>query len=575
MGVSPATFNSAGSVSQHYIPGVYSRRNNVAGGSGVSTGNLVILGTSTGGEPLRLLKFSDTADAKETLVGGDLLEGVAHAFNGSAQYVPQSVWAMRVNNGTKSRRAMKSGNSEILILTSKDWGVHTNQIKMWYESAEGGGKSVRVSYKGEEQSVGKVARDSFSLAYAGEGAGATCTIGAAGLTLSARDSDGEEIAGEGFSVDFTTCETVADLVSRINETGKYLATLIDNTDGARTAELDHAAGVSVGTSAAVFGSNLQALIEALGGIEYIGGVEIADGASRVLPDDDTGFVYFTGGTNGGNTVGDYINALAALETEDVQIIATTSTDSDIHSLISDHCTSMSSVHNKRERTFFVGMPSSTTIEAGLAEAKSLNTELGSVIITGANASSPLTGKAEDISPALLACKVAGMESAMNMSVPLTNKALKVNSFSVKYRRGELDAMIAGGVMPFGENEEGALVCIRGITCYQSDSLIMNERSMIRSVLYMDRDLRRAFGARTGTNAAPSESGVIQVLLNKARGWLTDELITQDDSGNNVFDVSVRFDADRTYLSFSRYVRAPNNFTFITATNRVYSSTVEI
>ena len=56
MGVSPANFTSAGATSQHLIPGVYSRRNNVGAGSGVSTGNLVIIGASMGGKPLSLLR---------------------------------------------------------------------------------------------------------------------------------------------------------------------------------------------------------------------------------------------------------------------------------------------------------------------------------------------------------------------------------------------------------------------------------------------------------------------------------------------------------------------------------------
>lgn len=573
MGIPPANFTSAGATSQHLIPGVYSRRNNVGAGSGVSTGNLVIIGTSMGGKPLSLLKFSDVADAKEGLVSGDLLEAVAHAFNGSTQYVPQYVYAMRVNNGTKASRTLKSGATEVLTITSADWGVHTNQIKMWLQAGTTG-KKVTVSYKGESETVDNILKKSFSIVYAGEGKSATCTIGSTGLTLAAFDEQSAPIADEALTVSWEDCETVSELVSRINDTGFYLATLIDTTENVATSKLDHVSNVALGDTAVTFNSDVQALIDALSGMNYIGDVSLA-GTSRVMPDEDTGYVYFTGGTHGTSNVDDYSAALGVLETEDVQIISTPSVDADVHSLISDHCTQMSTVSKKMERTFIVGMASSTTIAQGVAEAKSLNTELGSVVITGANANSPLTGSAEDISPAMLACKVAGVESNLNMSVPLTNKVLKVNSFSKKYKSSELEEMIAGGVMPFGENEEGNLVCIRGITTYQGDNLIMNERSMIRSVLYMDRDLRKAFHARTGTNTAPSESGVIQVLLNKAQSWLTNDLITQDDNGNNVFDVSVRFDADKTYLTFSRYVRAPNNFTFITGTNKVYSSTVEI
>ena len=114
-----------------------------------------------------------------------------------------------------------------------------------------------------------------------------------------------------------------------------------------------------------------------------------------------------------------------------------------------------------------------------------------------------------------------------------------------------------------------------MTTYQGDSLVLNERCMIRSVLYMDRDLRKAFNPRTGTNDEPSESSIIATLNDKARSWYAEQLLTKSDSGELVQNAKVRFDGDKTYLTFDRFVRAPNNFVFITATNKVYRSTVEV
>lgn len=568
MGVSAAQFKSAGQSTQHYIPGVYSRRNNVGAGSGVSTGNLCIVGSSMGGEPRKLLKFGSLADAKEILVGGELLDGVAHAFNGSNTYVPQYVYAMRVNNGTKSKAEFKIGGDVVITAKSADYGSHSNQIKKWLDAGTDGGRKITVAYKGNEYFIDNIGRESFSIMYAGSGDGAKCTIGKGGLTLA---SDVEE---ENLAVSFDEAETLDALIARINDTGFYSAQLIDKSENAPTRELDHVSSVEIGDSAVVFKSDVQALADALKSIDVIGDVEI--GTNRVMPENDTGYVYFSGAEAGTSTVADYIETLELLEREDVQILATPSTNKNVHSLISDHCVSMSTVSKKHERTFIVGTPSKTSIAEGLAEAKSLNTELGSVIITNANANNPLTGAAEEISPALLACKMAGIEVAMTPSVPLTNKTVKVNSFGMKYKPSELEEMIAGGIMPFGVNESGELVCIRGMTCYQSDNLIMNERSMIRSVLFMDRDLRKANERKVGTNDEPSESSIVQILENKAKEWYRDSLITKGDDGKLVFNVSVSFDGDKTYLTFGRFVRAPNNFVFFTGTNSVYkTSTVEI
>ncbi len=567
MGVSPAKFNSAGQSSEHYIPGNYSRRDVTGGGTGVSTGKLCIIGTSMGGKPLTLHSVSDKAEAKQLLVSGSLLDGVLHALNGSNTFVPQQVFCMRVNAGTQSALTLKKGSESILNVKSADYGVHTNQLKLWLKDGTTG-KKVLVNFKGNETVIDNIAKKSFSVLYTGTGTSATCTINATGLTLTS------DIAADSLTITWEECETIEEVVSRINDTGAYSAVLLDTTPNTAASELDHVTGISVKTTAAVFNSDLQALITALESVAYIESVSLA-GNSRLVPENNTGYVYFSGATAGTSTISDWSDAIDELEKYDIQIITTAATDSDIHNLIADHCVSMSTVSKKKERTCWFGTAKNTSLDAALAAARGFNSELVSLVMTGANANNPLTGAAEDISPALLACKCAGIESALGVSNPLTNKAIRVNSFDKKYTDGELNKMIAGGITPFGENDEGELVCIRAMTTYQGDSLILNERCMIRSVLYMDRDLRKAFNPRTGTNDEPSESSIIATLNDKARSWYAEQLLTKSDSGELVQNAKVRFDGDKTYLTFDRFVRAPNNFVFITATNKVYRSTVEV
>ena len=130
MGVSPAIFESAGQRSEHYVPGVYGRSFNLSSPSGISAGNLCILGKSNGGEPYKMLEFGSVADAQQALVGGELLDAVANAFSGSNTFVPQRVFAMRVNDGTQSSVTLKTGATDLMTLKSWDWGVHTNQLKI-------------------------------------------------------------------------------------------------------------------------------------------------------------------------------------------------------------------------------------------------------------------------------------------------------------------------------------------------------------------------------------------------------------------------------------------------------------
>jgi len=670
MGISPARFESAGKVTEHWIPGVYSRRNTIAGSTGVISNNLVILGQSVGGKPRTLLEFGDASEASEGLTGGPLLEAIAHAFNGSSDFVPQKVFGFRVNNGTQSSLTLKNGAENILNVKSADYGVHTNQLKMWVkDGTAAGSKKFTVSFKGNDIETDNIQRKSFSLLYAGAGVNAKASVTVSGITVGAEidnpatrawesvrltnTTDAEVIVPAGtytqddgaktwsftlpeavtlpaagtyeilnleaqtagvdpnlpaegaditatitpalqsgitatafdviqgtnagtqpvdtLTVTWDEAETLDDLVSRFNDTGVYIATLIDATPDRKTSELDTVSDVALTPSAAVFKSDLQAFMEELRKVPFIGSVLLATAAVRVVPENNESYVYFTGGTAGTFTVADWVDALSALEEEDVQSITTHSDDLNVIVLIANHCISMSTTTRRKERQFLLGAPAGMSDDDGAALAASLNSELGSLIIDSAVASNPLTGVTEEIPPALVDCKIAGMEASMGMSSPLTNKVVKVNSWWKKRKTSQIDKLIKGGVMPCDINEEGYLVVIRAMTTYQGDNLALNERSCVREALYMDRDLRKAYAPDIGTAPEPSESAIKMVLLNKAKEWKRYGYITPADDGSNVFDIKIRFDGDKVYLEYGKYLRAPRNFVFITSNNMIYSS----
>lgn len=637
MGVEAALFTSAGQTTQHYIPGVYSRRNTVGAGTGVSSGNLVILGQSQGGKPKTLLCVSDVSEAKDLLVSGDLLEGVTQAFTGSSTFIPQKVYCVRVNEGTQSKLELKNNDNNKIVLTSTEYGARSNLIKLSFSDMQNAqeGKTVTLSYNGKDTTAQNIIKPSFDIKAlqniekceicfdatttsedevmekaleAGADdvikendiitvtttpevfatvfqalktnnfvpvsciapmSSATCTIDNEKISLLTQDANGETKSTQ---ISLVECDTLQSLIEKINDTGLFAATLIDTTIGAKTCDLDCVTSVDILQTKTMY-SNVCQLVKTLKALPYIADVEVI--GEKAMPQDTQGFVYFQGGKTQGATSLDLIEVLQMLESEDIQIIATTLPCDLSLTLIDAHCKQMSAVEKRKERTYWVGLKENITIEEAKEIARQCNTELGSLVMTGAVATNAITGKSQNISPALLACKMAGIESACSVSTPLTNKNVNVSAFDHKYKTNELNALIQSGIVPFGENEEGSLVCIRAITCYQENSLILNERSMIRSVLYMDRDLRKAYSRRTGTNGEPSESEILQVLYNKAKGWYTEGLITKSDDGKFVFNEKVKFAGDKAYVSFDRYIRAPNNFTFITATNRVYSSTVEI
>jgi hypothetical protein len=236
---------------------------------------------------------------------------------------------------------------------------------------------------------------------------------------------------------------------------------------------------------------------------------------------------------------------------------------------------MCNVVNRKERTFFVGGPIGETQANAIARAASLNTKLGSYVYPSANANSPLTGSAEDISAAYLACMLLGMEAAVAVNEPLTNKNLKVNKFLTKLKTTDMEKCIQGGVLCCGTTNDNRLAVIRAMTTYQGNQLQLNERSMVREDFYMNRDIRNQYSGGVGRPGVDKGAEAKETLLSAARGWKGEGLIVPNDDGDNVWDVVVSKDGDKTYITFNRNLTAPQNFFFITAYNYVYKTTVAL
>lgn len=568
MGVSAAVFESAGKRTEHYVPGVYSRSNNVTSPSSVSSGNLCILGSSIGGKPLSLLEFGDIAEAKNALVSGELLEGVGLAFSGSNEYIPQKVFAMRVNGGAQASLDIVSGGSNVMKLTAWDYGTHTNQLKIKIEAGTAeDSKKVTVSYKDNSVVVDNIVKKSLKVS--SSKTEATVTVDKTSMTLAYM----EEEESKSVVLLFSDFPKLSELAERINTETGFIATLTDSDETALSSDLDFVQSKSLATETILY-SNRKAFADAVMGIEYIGSIEL--GEVRSVPE-NMAYTYFTGGSSDSAIVSDWVSALEKLEVEDIQIISTTSTDSNVHALIASHCTQMGTTVNRKERTCILGGALGMSDEDAITTAVGFNNKLVSFVIDNPVINNPFTGEKETVSGAKLAVMLAGMESAMSVNMPLTNKSLNVLGFSKKRTISNMENLIKGGVIVCNPSpdEPTNYVCIRGITTYQSADLINNERSMVREDLFMNRDLRKKFSSGIGgINGNGIISKVLATLNDTAKEWADLEYIIPNGN-KNVWNTKVKVDGDKIYLTYSRYLTAPTNFIFITATNHVYTSTVEL
>jgi hypothetical protein len=564
MGVGAAIFQSGGQRSEHYVPGAYSRSVAVGGeGSGVSANNGVVLGRSRGGQPNKLFVFSSKQEAEETLVGGDLLKAVAHAFNPSPEYSPQAIRAMVVNGNTQAETVLQSQGVNVLKLKTASWGVVANTItRQIVEGKNTGTKKVIFTIDEDESVIDNIGKKSIRIQYTGTSSTAKLSI----------DKDGVKIKLEGdtLNLPFEDYPTIEKLLTRLNGIGEYAAVQLDEEANVPAEELDYVTDVDI-ISAAVLTSNFYALYHALENSPFIGEVIKPDNAPNTVPDNDDEAVFFDGADAGTFTIEDWNKTLGILETENIQIITTHATDHAVHTLISNHCTAMSNVQNRKERTALIGGAIGETVDKALEFAKSLNNKLVSYCFPAIRATSPLTGEAEDLPASYYACKLLGMECTVAVNEPLTWKNVSVLSFLIKLKVSEMEKLIMGGVLCGGINDENRHVTIRAMTTHQGAQLQLVERSMVREDLYMNRDIRVQYSRGVGRPGISKTGDIEQVLQDAARGWKGEGLIVPTDDGKNIWGVVIKISGDKIYASFNRNLTAPQNFFFITAYNYVYES----
>lgn len=579
-GVSPAIFESGGQRSEHYVPGVYGRSFNVSSPSGISAGNFCILGKSTGGEPFKLQEFGSLADAQQALVGGELLDAVAYAFTASNTYVPSHVFVMRVNDGAQASVTLQSGATDLLKVKAWDWGVHTNQVKILVANGTvTNSKKITVAYKNKSSTVDDIINAVMNCNYYGDGQNPTVSVGTDSITFAAETIPEEEEASEPtdvLAVSFADFDTIESVVAFINNSDAWQANVIGNNAEFKAAKLDTITNAAIGENGLTLYANFESFVNALVALPYIGGYELLTTSTRSVPDNTEGYVYFTGGTVGAYTITQWQQALNELALKDIQIIATTSTEANIHALISSHCTEMSNVMNRKERTAILGGPVGMTDEAALTEALGLNNRLVSFVCDNATKVNTNSGNTDTLSGAMLGVMLGAMESAMSPNTPLTFKQLNVLGFSKVRTITNMKQLITGGILICNSNPEDLTdyICIRAMTTFQGDDLINNERSMVREDLFMNRDLRAQFKPTIGT-AGISANAAIKTLKDTAKQWALNGYIVPTDSNENVWDIKVRIDGDKVYITYSRYLTAPVNFVFITAINHIYTSTQEL
>ena len=560
------TFQSAGRISSHIIPGAYSRISSVKGAAGLaSANNGVVMGRSTGGEPTTLLQFNTIAEAVSVLRGGELMEAVRFAFDPGGGLNPQRVFAVRVNSALQAARNLVDGSADPMIeLRSLDYGIYTNQIKATLEDGTTAGKRLTVEFQSDEPEVfDDIIRRSFTIEYT---AGAcTMTIvnssGAQTLTTSAAP----------LGIDLNDFPTIGALAAYINDQTDFVCTPFSGQENASPLELDAVTTVDINTAPYVAQSTFQAIIDAVNaGSARLGASAVNAANDRVIPENLT-TSYLTGGSEGSYTASEWSDALEMLEAEDVQFISTPSSDAAVHASISTHCSMTSSVTGRKERQFLLGAPwktgtASTEIANAVSAAQDLNSFNGLYAFNGGRRRD-VNGVIRNYGASYAAVMMMGQKMALAINQPLTFKELNFIDLEWSLTESQIENLLKNGVAAVNYAPNGRPRLVRQLNTYQTNDLKYNEFSVVTEMFFASRDLRifleNRFIGQPGTSLT---GGVLRGAV-ESRLQLYEELgvfIRHPVEERSWWNVDISISGDTVFIDYDAYVTLPVNFQFVTS-----------
>lgn len=557
MPIGKATFQSAGQISQHLIPGAYSRIDSVRGVAGLaSANNVVLMGQSTGGEPTKLLQFNSIAEAVDTLKGGPLMEAVRLAFNPGNNLSPQRLYAVRVNDATQSSYTMQDGSANNMItVTSRDWGLSQNQITLTLENGTNFGKKITVAFKTNTEVFDDVRRQSFTIQYTG---------GAATMTITNNSGTQTLTTSVGLSVDLNTYNTIGDLVAYINQQTDYTASVVAGQEGASSLELDSVSAQDINGAAYTAESTMHGIIDLLNAESgYVTAEAVNAANSTAIPANFT-TIYMTSGSEGSYTSTEWTAALTMLEAEDVQFIASPDSDAAVHAAIQTHCVTMSNVSNRKERQFILGGAWGDSVATAITNSQNLNTFTGMFVFNGFT-QRDLNGVVKEYAASYTGCLIAGMTAAQALNATPTFKTLNVISLEQKLTTSSLENLIENGVAPINYNSNGIPHVVRAVNTYQTADLKYNEFSMVKEMFFVSRDIRAYLESLfVGKPSTSLYGGVLRGAVEARLEQYTDlGIFIRDSDGIAWWNVLISLSGDTVFIDYDAYITAPVNFIFIT------------
>lgn len=533
--------------------------------------SVAVIAAADGGPPREVTEIGSFAQGLATFRSG-LLVDLLKKLYAPAQGVrgAQIVRCYRINAATQSSLNLQDSTpANVLTLVSRDYGLHTAQLRLKVEAASGGTgyKATVQGYDGAAPIVkDNITRPLIDVEYTGAGSAATLTITASQLSTTVTDGG----AGESVTLAFGSFTTVQAIADALTATGGYAVTVVGDPSRASNT-LDEVSALDI-TTEKTLRADVQALADFLNLEEpYI----IATRVSGKPIVTSASYRSFTGGSNGPSVVNnDFQNALTAVGGFDAQIVVVGSTDAAVHAMALEHANLMSAIGANKERVAIVGGVDGETPTQAAARALALNSHRAVLCYPGIKERNT-AGDLVSLSPMYTAAAVAGVMAGQSIGTPGTRKPIRCLGTTRSLTPQEIDTLLLAGVLVVEPHAtEGARI-VQSITTFQPGSTRQPLRQELSSRLAADEVVRRVrdrlddrlIGQVAGPLLGEQARSITDTALRELQ---RDGVIVGDEANPAYRDISVNLTVDVVTVSFAASVAAPGNYVVLRASLGIYS-----
>lgn len=380
----------------------------------------------------------------------------------------------------------------VLTLTARDFGVHTNKISAQVSDV-GGGKILEFVFedgtkKTTETSALLGSTAEFTVLYTGNGSAATMTLSATQLTTSLTGASDGSV---NLTVPFSTYSTLQELLNYINAQPGYTATAVTtNPYTFNPAQLDYVTAVNIKTTYSAYAKLFRV-------VEWVNANSALVKAARVsggptAPLQTVGKVLLTGGARGTsansnwqtafNSLGSVrVNEVTPLIEQDLSALGlgSTATFASVAAMTDAHVAYYSSTLGKSERQAYIGMKATKSqFLAQAAVLNSIHSCLTSHKVTVLNSQATL----QQLPEWAFAVICAGTRAGADLGEPLTWKYIRANDITQDASWNPLDDgndLILGGCLLAEKVPSKGIRIMKGITTYtREDNDAYTEESVV-------------------------------------------------------------------------------------------------